>query len=101
MIALRFNEAGVKIGELAIDRWQGLGENLKFLATPSFNQRAANQMIDYLMLGAVPNRAHQAGDPFARMRLREGNPAPLQERQDKLKMLKLFDRDRVQFIHAL
>src|ERR1051325_2234091 len=100
MIPLRLDQAGVEGGQFGIDAAQLVREDLKLLTTASFDQRAANEMIDDLAASAVPHCAHQPADPRARILLAEFDAASLQKVQDELKMLKLFNGDRVQFLDA-
>jgi len=57
----------------------------------------AVRVIDNLSTLSIPNRAHQPGDPRTGIGLAKRNSSPLEQIEDKLKMLQLFYSDRVQF----
>src|SRR5207245_2163202 len=46
MVALGLHQAGVKLRQNRIDRFQFAGENLKLFATAPFDERTTNQMVD-------------------------------------------------------
>src|SRR5882757_8799134 len=99
MIALGFHEPVIKPGEFRIHRTQRPRQDLKLLAASAFNQRTADQMINYLVTLATADGPHEACDPGTRLRLPEWNSPCVQQSQYKLKMLKLLDGDCVQLIH--
>jgi len=72
---------------------------LKFLATSTLDEGAADEMVNGLVALHVTDGAHEAGNPFAGDRLAKRDAAPAQEGENELKMLKLLDGDGVQFPH--
>jgi hypothetical protein len=71
---------------------------LELFATATFDQCAAEEVIDHLMALAVTDGAHEAGDPRAWIRLAEGDAAFFEKVEDELKVLKFLDGDGVEFI---
>src|SRR4051812_14303744 len=57
MVAFRFDKAGVELGQLWIDRFKFGRQDLEFFTASSFDQRAANEMIDGLVTLTVANCA--------------------------------------------
>jgi hypothetical protein len=58
-------------------------------------------MIEDLVSPAMSDGFHQTVDPRAGMGATEGNPAPVQQGQDQLKVIQLFDRDGGEFLDPL
>src|SRR5207245_6380540 len=100
MVALGLHQAGVKLRQNRIDRFQFAGENLKLFATAPFDERTTNQMVDDLASLAVAGGFHQTGNPRARMRLAEGNAPDFQEIQHELEMLEFLDGNAIEFFDA-
>src|SRR5438270_14078204 len=100
MVPLRFNKAAIKLRERGIDWLQLICEHLKFFTTASFDERAADQVIDCLISLPIANLPHQASDPWAGIRLAERNTALFEQIEHKLEMLQLFDRNGVQLLDA-
>jgi hypothetical protein len=100
MVTFGLNEAGIKSGEFGIDGFEFGGQDLEFLAAPSFDKAATDEMIDSLVALAVPDGFHQAGYPRTRVRLTERDPPLFQEVEHKLEVLKLFDGDGVEVFNA-
>src|SRR5437667_4725380 len=100
MVAFRFHEAGVERGQHAIDWQEFAGEDLKFFATPPFDERTANQMVDHLVSLPVADGFHQAGNPRTRIRLAEGDAAAFEQIQHELEVLQFLDGDGVEFCDA-
>ena len=84
VVAFGFDEAGVEGGEFRVVRRQCAREDLKFLTTPAFDERAADEVVDDLQADALAHRVHEAGNPRAGMRLRERDAATFEQCEHEL-----------------
>src|SRR6185437_2335012 len=101
MVAFGFHEAGVKFRERRVDGLQRGGEELKLFAASSLDERATYEMIDDLVPLPIADRPHQAGNPWAGIRLSERDASLAQQGEHKLKMLEFLDGDGVEFADTL
>src|SRR6185503_19528205 len=100
VVAFGLDESGVELCQLPVAPVQGPRKPLKLFAASALDERAANEMIDRLVARAVANRAHQAADPRAGMRLIERNSSLLQQVEYELEVLQFLDGNGVEYSNA-
>src|SRR5207247_7528813 len=100
MVALGFNETAVECRQFGINGGQFAREDLEFFTASAFDQRTADQVVNDLETLAITHSTHQAGDPRTGIRLSEWDSTSLEQIQHQLKMLQLFNGDRVQLAHT-
>src|SRR4030095_13687564 len=98
MIALGRDKASVELRQFGVEFGQSISEQLEFFATTTFDERTTNQVIDDLLPRPAAHGTHETGNPPTGMGLTKGDPAFLEQIENKLEMLQFLDGDLVQCI---
>ena len=98
MVAFGLHQTAIEGGEFWISVFEAFSQALEFLAASTFDEGAAEQVINRLSFATVANTAHESADPEARIGLSEIDTSLLEEGEHELEVLEFFDGDGVEGI---